>query len=306
MSAENYLEEFLMQEKNDLGAVAEKYKAEMMRIYNMKHPVSAVPEPDKMKMHIDDAVISAGEKNNAEVTEDLRCENCGTAKENEKFMFPPMPDIPCKENNNAPEKSNYGTFDNDAAGSKEKCRFPSADELIKMDCGDEESVPAMSDGYTEDLTPEMRFESSSSDGHMQGNYGSYKDDEGLSADCNNSIDNVNDTCGAFCSGTGHGYLQAEVTQSGNGSPVAGAFVAVLKKVWDSDMLVTMLVTDSNGMTEAVELDVSGTENKARPYDEYMVTVYKEGFYTVDMLPVPIFDTIKSIQPVEMNKAEEKC
>ena len=48
-----------------------------------------------------------------------------------------------------------------------------------------------------------------------------------------------------------------------------------------------------------------TSAEAPNGDKYMITVYKEGFITVRDLEVPVFDTIKSIQPVTMTEIGNK-
>lgn len=290
-----------MQEKNNLDAVAEKYKAEMMRLYSKKRSEPAAAEHIEKEVYISGQKNDSGEKNTFAVPENLPC-GCKDTKENDKFMVPPMPDIPYNgdicSTKEVPEEKNNTEIHTD----NEKCRFPSAEELIRMDSGNnEEAVPAtnMNTRQTEGYVPDTRFDTGMDNWHMQGNYELYEEDEQCAPD-SSEADN-NDMCPGK---NGQGFLQVEVTNSSDGSPVAGAAVAVLRKAWDMDILETMMFTDSNGMTEAVGLEVTYKENDPRPYDEYMITVYKEGFYSVNMLSVPIFDTIKSIQPVEMNKAGE--
>ncbi len=290
-----------MQEKNNLDAVAEKYKAEMMRIYSKKRSEPAAAEHIEKEVYISGQKKDSGEKNMTAVPEKLQC-GCEEAKENDKFMTPPMPDIPyngdiCNTKEVPEEKS-----DTEVHPDNENCRFPSAEELIRMDSeNNEEAVTAMNMNarQTEEYIPDTRFDSDIDNWHMQGNYDLYEEDEKC-VPGNSEADNDDMRPGK----NGQGFLQVEVTNSGDGSPIAGASVAVLRKAWDMDILETMLFTDSNGMTEAVGLEVTCKGSDPRPYDEYMITVYKEGFYSVNMLSVPIFDTIKSIQPVEMNKAGE--
>lgn len=301
ISAVNYLEEFLMQEKNNLDAVAEKYKAEMMRLYSKKRSGPAAEEHTEKELNIPGQKKDGSEKNTFAVPEKIQCE-CETIKENDKFMVPPMPDIPYSGDKCSAKEAAEEKAEPEIQTDNEKCRFPSAEELIRMDIeNNEESVPAMNMNtrQAEEYIPDTRFDSDADNCHMQGNYGLYEEDEKCAPDDPGKDDSD------MCSGkSGQGFLQVEVTNSVDGSPVAGASVAVLRKIWDYDVLETMMFTDSNGMTEAIELEVIYKENDPRPYDEYMITVYKEGFYSVNMLSVPIFDTIKSIQPVEMNKAGE--
>ena len=103
--------------------------------------------------------------------------------------------------------------------------------------------------------------------------------------------------------TGQGYLQIEVTTGNGAVPVEGAMVIVTQKVDGMNSLVTMKLTDRNGATEVIPLPApsqsfsESPEPSERPFSEYNISVYKKGFYTIPQITVPIFDTIKSIQPV---------
>lgn len=306
-----------MQEKKNMDAAMEKYKAEMMSLYNRKRPDAPVTEfrkevpekketvPDK-KQYVPKAEHI--HENNCGVlpeTEYTCGENCVKTEEKEEFMRPPMPEIPydskqhdgeCREE--CPEKD-YNSGESSAAepASEEDCKFPTAEELIKMDCGcdDEKTVHTMAQGGHGDI-PDTRFDTGTE--HMQGNYDLYPEEE------NRQEDMYGNGCGTAL--TGEGYIQVEVTDGSDGSPIAGAAVAVLKKMWDHDTLEVMLATDSGGMTEAFALPAAERGKGRKPYEEYMITVYKEGFFSVNMLSVPIFDTIKSIQPVEMSRIIREC
>ena len=85
-----------MQEKKDIGSMAEKYKAEMMRIYNSNKP-SAAADHQKMPQ--------------IERNADIGCESC--AEHTENFAAPPITGIP---------------YEN---VTEEVCKFPTAEELIK-------------------------------------------------------------------------------------------------------------------------------------------------------------------------------
>ena len=72
-----------------------------------------------------------------------------------------------------------------------------------------------------------------------------------------------------------------------------------------ESLIGMVVTDENGTTPIVPLPAppqslsEAPDPAERPYSEYNISVYKKGFYSIPRLTVPIFDTIKSIQPVSV-------
>lgn len=91
---------------------------------------------------------------------------------------------------------------------------------------------------------------------------------------------------------GTGFLQIEIACE-KGDPVDGALAAVTL----CDALIATLFSGADGVTEAAELPVPQNGEK------YAVTVYKEGFFTVHNLDVPVFSGIKSIQPVTMTYAK---
>lgn len=90
---------------------------------------------------------------------------------------------------------------------------------------------------------------------------------------------------------GEGYLKLEV--SGGSQPLDCALAAVFRVTDSGDVLTAIFFTDAKGETEVITLPVLGLDEK------YTVTVAKEGFFTVRDLEIPIFDSIKSIQPVEL-------
>ena len=252
----------MMQEKKNIDAMAEKYKEEMMRIYNKKR--------------------SAEES----VSGNFSAEH--SSEEDEKTLHAAETEKQCCDGNDSDNVS-----DPDAGSSKNKDKPPHDNDNEKLMHPPMPKIPDL---------PDARFESGdNNDGHMQGNYNFNHDPD---AEYENEDDDSGDDARRMTSPPeGHGYLQVEVTESGSGSPVAGAAVIVVRKLGDSDTLEAILTTDSRGTTEAVALDapVNSGDNGSGSYEDYMVTVCKEGFYSVNMLPVPIFDTIKSIQPVELIK-----
>ena len=105
-----------------------------------------------------------------------------------------------------------------------------------------------------------------------------------------------------------GILVAKVTTAGGTIPVEGASVYIKRFGEEdnemSDILYT-LRTNSQGFTNAVSLptpprSASQTPNNgAFPFSQYIMTVKKEGFYSVENIGLPMFDGITSIQPVEL-------
>ncbi|MCM1329737.1 MAG: carboxypeptidase-like regulatory domain-containing protein [Ruminococcus sp.] len=90
---------------------------------------------------------------------------------------------------------------------------------------------------------------------------------------------------------GEGLLKLEVTADGN--PVDSAVCAVFRGGEHGDVLVATFCTDEHGETEVMTLPVID--------GAYTVSVAKEGYYTVRGVEVPVFDNIKSIQPIELRQ-----
>lgn len=102
--------------------------------------------------------------------------------------------------------------------------------------------------------------------------------------------------------SGTGYLKVRVYSASGAFPVEGAAVLV----YDSDGdLTSSLRTDSSGLTETIPLpappaSLSQTpDTAALPYTVYTVTASKDGFGLVEDFSVPVFDSITSIQGVNM-------
>lgn len=314
-----------MQEKNNLDAMAKKYKEEMMRIYNQNR-VSMEDKP-AAEAGADSPCVS--EKPSAKTSEskseaapkadtDNKSEgNYISEADKSRLMNPPMPKIPNMtekprdwkttdrslsnppmptiptQNGNAAESGESAQNDKTTEYSA-KPRFLSAEELIRLDA--EKSAPE-----TAEQTRDARFESAPRDGHSQGNYDfSMLPDEEYKKEVEDFAGFDDDDL-FFAA---QGYLQVEVSAE-NGEPIDSAAIVVTERAGDMDTLVVTLVTGSDGKTEVIALPIPrNTERGGKMQGDYMITVYKEGYYTVYNLPVPIFDTIKSIQPVTVTAAEK--
>lgn len=104
-----------------------------------------------------------------------------------------------------------------------------------------------------------------------------------------------------------GVLIAKVTTAGGTIPVEGGLVYI-KKFGDAPEgsdLIYSLRTNSQGFSPAVSLptppkSASQTPNNGTlPYSQYIMTVKKEGYYTVENIGIPMFEGITAIQPVEL-------
>ncbi len=286
-----------MQDKNKLDNMAEKYKQEMMRLYSKKR-AEVPPEPK--------AIIAAAveEKPTAEkktVEAHNKAEQNTDVKE---FSNPPMPEIPM----------DYGRGAEEAVTAPVKSKFPTAEEIMQA----ETAIQAIAT-----ITTDPRFEPAEDLTHNQGNYNydapepledledyvediipdiDYPDND---TDFEDLFDDDDDDNGNTPDMKGTGYLQVEVTTGDGAVPVPKAAVIVTQEINGQSYLVTMRLTDRSGATDVIPLPApSASFSEApdpteRPFSEYNVTVYKKGFYTVPEVTVPIFDTVKSIQPVAL-------
>lgn len=125
----------------------------------------------------------------------------------------------------------------------------------------------------EELFPLPKFDTGREQTHEQGNY-DFTAEQGGST-------------------RGEGCLKLEV--SSGGKPVDCAAVAVFRSTAEGDVLTAAFCTDERGETEVMTLPVPDLDER------YTISVAKEGFYTVRGLEIPIFDSIKSIQPVELKQ-----
>ncbi len=275
-----------MQEKNKLENMAEKYKEEMMRLYSKKRsvapsePVAAVSEPVTEQKAI--------KKAEADIAHNM-----------EQLSNPPMPEIP----------QDYGT--GAAEVNKELTRsskFPTAEEIMRAEA---RTVAVISTA--------SRFEADDDLPHNQGNYNyeasdeleDYEDDEAPESnypDEETDFEDLFDDDGIEANPAdmkGTGYLQVEVTTGDGAMPVQQAVVIVTQEINGQQFLVTMKQTDRSGATELIPLPAPSAsfseapDPSEKPFSEYTVTVYKKNFYTVPEVTVPIFDTVKSIQPVAL-------
>lgn len=315
----------IMQKKNNLDAMAQKYKEEMMRIYNRSR-VSETAATEAAKSETAATVFTAapvsvsdksaaypyrasesGAENTVNADKADIPENtekpCVSEADKSRLMRPPMPNIPRgaetreRENNRrSPNDPPMPKIPPQMGGNSEtvKSKFPTAEELIRLDS--ESSAPEAAE-----QPRDARFEPAPRDGHNQGNYdfSVFPDDE-----YKKEIENFGGYEDDELFFAAQGYLQVEVSAE-NGEPIDSAAIVVTERAGDTDTLVVTLVTGSDGKTEVIALPIPhNAERNGKMQGDYMITVYKEGYYTVYNLPVPIFDTIKSIQPVTVAAAEK--
>ncbi|MDR0974813.1 MAG: hypothetical protein LBL80_03870 [Ruminococcus sp.] len=107
-------------------------------------------------------------------------------------------------------------------------------------------------------------------------------------------------------GEAMGYLRTQVYASNRAIPIEGALVLITEFTDDGRTnLVRMLVTDESGYTETVPLPVPVYDLDRypapgdKPFRDYRMSVYKEGYYIVPDVKIPIFAGVKSLQPIQM-------
>lgn len=296
-----------MQNQNKLDNMAEKYKEEMMRLYKSKR--TEAPTAARQT-----AVIPAAENHTA-VQKVKKVKEEGT----EQLIKPPMPKIP----------KDYGKgADETVSQPAPKSKFPTAEEILQVETAIKKAAPTETAAAIETIatiTSDPRFEPAEDLPHNQGNY-NYDAPEPLE-DLEDYIDDIipdieypdndtdfddlfdddddNDDTDNAPDMKGTGYLQVEVTTGDGAVPVPKAAVIVTQEINGQSYLVTMKLTDRSGTTDVIPLPAplasfsEAPDPAERPFSEYNVTVYKKGFYTVPEVTVPIFDTVKSIQPVAL-------
>jgi hypothetical protein len=104
---------------------------------------------------------------------------------------------------------------------------------------------------------------------------------------------------------GTGYLRVQVHTANRAIPVPDAMLIITEETPLGRKLVRMNITDENGYSDLIPLEVPvypldefpNPENK--PYRDYRLSAFADGYYIVPRIEVPIFSDVKSLQSVEM-------
>lgn len=105
--------------------------------------------------------------------------------------------------------------------------------------------------------------------------------------------------------SGVGYIKAEVTTGSGAVPIENAIVLITQKDGDKTYLLKMLITDESGATETIPLpapNAAYSETPSpdeKPFADYYIQAYAEGFYAENGMEVPVFSGVKSIQPIAL-------
>lgn len=322
-----------MQDKK-LDDMSKKYKEEMMRLYSKNRTANSASPPRPAPPAPTAAIRENHEspKPPEKAVQPVRNSPRSLHKEAERpsksvltereLSHPPMPEIP-KSYLSAPPSA-AKTEKRPAAQTQTSPKFPSAEEIMRRESLDP-AVTAIADVQISRTVPEPRFEPAEEDTgeHNQGNYSSAASpdmedpsdipgemeinesypDESTDFSAIDSTESFPDDNPSEMSG--QGYLQIEVTTASEAVPVRDATVIITESINGMDSLIGMLITDENGKTPIIPLSApsksfsEAPDPSERPYSEYNTGIYKQGFYAVPKLTVPIFDGVKSIQPVSM-------
>ena len=236
--------------RNNVNAMAERYKAEMMRMYSHS--------PDK----------GAKKQSQPQSKE---------TKPKETAANKPVTEKP------------HTHYEREIVEDSPPPKFPSPDEILA----------AEKEGFPPPAVAVM----SSSIG--QGNYGSAESDIVSEGENAGTVYDNNGKEQTLSEMTGKGYVKAEITTAGGALPVENAIVIITRRENGQTMLVKMLVTDGSGVTELAELpapDIIYSENpdpESKPFAEYILSIAADGYYAVPEIVLPVFTTVKSIQPVSL-------
>ena len=106
--------------------------------------------------------------------------------------------------------------------------------------------------------------------------------------------------------TGSADLIVQVFTARQALPISGARVTVSRAVGTQGELEGMFVhiTDENGKTSAISLPtppkyLTEAPGNIRPYSEYVVVVKKDGYYDNVVRGIQMFDSITTVEPVNM-------
>ena len=102
-----------------------------------------------------------------------------------------------------------------------------------------------------------------------------------------------------------GIMRVQVFAADRSFPVPGASVRVFVRLQDGERELFSGVTDEDGIADGITLpapdsSVSFDENSTvAPYAVYSLRVNRQGYAPASFDGIPVFDSVKSIQPVEL-------
>ena len=285
-----------MDSKAQIEAMARKYKEEMLRMYKQSgrtgggasetiSPPRNV-QPIKPKTAAEFTPTKSEFSPKAVPTAPLMSESADSVKAEPKT--PQMQEIP----KNTPKFPSPEDIMREEFGESMENRFGNEVVSANNDSDEVRNEPA-----AEEIRPEMTSEPE----NFQGNYNSeefFDLSDPLEPRYSGSEDETSDASGV-------GYIKAEVTTGSGAVPIENAVVLITKKENGKTYLLKMLISDESGSTETVALpapNVSFSETPdptEKPFADYYISAYADGFYAENDMEVPVFSGVKSIQPIAL-------
>ena len=285
-----------MDSKAQIEAMARKYKEEMLRMYKQSgrtgggasetiSPPRNV-QPIKPKSAAESTPTKSELTPKAVPTAPLMSESADSVKAEPKT--PQMQEIP----KNTPKFPSPEDIMREEFGESMENRFGNEVVSANNDSDEVRNEPA-----AEEIRPEMTSEPE----NFQGNYNSeefFDLSDPLEPRYSGSEDETSDASGV-------GYIKAEVTTGSGAVPIENAVVLITKKENGRTYLLKMLISDESGSTETVALsapNVSFSETPdptEKPFADYYISAYADGFYAENDMEVPVFSGVKSIQPIAL-------
>ena len=285
-----------MDSKAQIEAMARKYKEEMLRMYKQSgrtgggaSEIISPPrnvQPIKPKSAVEFTPTKSELSPKAVPTAPLMLESADSVKAEPKT--PQMQEIP-----------------------KTTSKFPLPEDIMREEFGEpmenrlgNEVVSGNNNSdevRNEPAAEELRLEMTSEPENFQGNYNSeeFSDlSDPLEPRYSGGEDETSDASGV-------GYIKAEVTTGSGAVPIENAVVLITKKENGKTYLLKMLISDESGSTETVALsapNVSFSETPdptEKPFADYYISAYADGFYAENDMEVPVFSGVKSIQPIAL-------
>lgn len=101
-----------------------------------------------------------------------------------------------------------------------------------------------------------------------------------------------------------GFLTFQVTTAQGNIPVENARISISIPLGNDYHIAKILYSDESGKTApfplpAPDSSLSNTPGNKKPYSEYNVSATADGYNTVQLFNVPVFEGINSIQPINL-------
>lgn len=277
-----------MDSKEQIEAMARKYKEEMLRMYknNIRSSkanvgkAESISPPQAAQPKIPSQSVQA--KNPAENVRTVQPPHTEKQAENVNPIKLTQHTLEIQPKNEQPREYTENVV-------QEKPKFPPPEELMNDE----------SENFAE--TEETGAAKQYDQPNFQGNYNSeeFSDlSDPLEPRYSGDEDETSDEDGI-------GFIKAEITTGNGAVPIENAVVLITKKENGKTYLLKMLISDESGSTEMVALpapNVSFSETPdptEKPFADYYISAYADGFYAENDMEVPVFSGVKSIQPIAL-------